>query len=250
MDDEDWEKISKFKWFLDRKYLEKKGHYKIQASVYEAGKQRTILLNRTIMNLQTGDRRVVDHISGDTLDNRKQNLRVCSIKENSWNARTPKNNKSGYKGVFLEKKNNRYRAFLSVSWGRKSLGYYDTLEEAARAYDKGALYCYGEYARTNFPREHYSDDDIKLAETYLKALEHNFKNRSSKYRGVHGHDRSWQVGISNGKDRLHLGTYKDEEEAAKVYDRKAIELKGDKAILNFPKENYIKECNNEQETAE
>jgi len=181
----------------------------------------------------------VDHISGNTLDNRKSNLRLCTNIENCWNSQVPRNSTTGYKGACKE--NNRYRSYFTYMGRRHNLGYYDTPEDAGRAYDKAALYYYREYARTNFPKEGYTEDDLEWAHQYVENLTLKRNNKSSKYRGVTKHTRSWQAYVSKDRNRLTLGSYKAEEDAAKAYDRKALELWGDDAKLNFPKENYIKE---------
>lgn len=64
------------------------------------------------------------------------------------------------------------------------------------------------------------------------------KNCSSKYKGVHWHKltRKWRSKISSLGEPIHLGLYKSEIGAAKAYDKKAIELFGEFAYLNFPKE--------------
>ena len=62
------------------------------------------------------------------------------------------------------------------------------------------------------------------------------KNRSSKYKGVcwHKDNKKWKAYITYEGKRIHLGYYDIEEEAARVYDKKAIELFGKFAYLNFP----------------
>src|SRR5436853_3476103 len=54
-------------------------------------------MHRVVLNLPSD--RFADHINGNTLDNRRQNLRECTKTENAFNSRLHKNNKSGYKGV-------------------------------------------------------------------------------------------------------------------------------------------------------
>lgn len=89
----------------------------------------------------------VDHINGNTLDNRLINLRVCTRQQNTFNAKS-RNPKSGYKGV--AKYNKKWGARLTINGKNLYLGVFDTPEEAARKYDSIAKSIYGEFARTNF----------------------------------------------------------------------------------------------------
>lgn len=76
----------------------------------------------------------IDHINGKKDDNRIVNLRAATKTENGWNRGKNKNNTTGYKGVYLMKKNGLHRA--SVSHGGKVLhaGFHSTAEEAHNAY--------------------------------------------------------------------------------------------------------------------
>ena len=69
----------------------------------------------------------------------------------------------------------------------------------------------------------------------------NGKKVTSKYKGVNFHKRmkKWQASIRYNKKLIHLGTFDDEIEAAKAYDKKAKELFKEFAILNFPNKNGV-----------
>ena len=66
------------------------------------------------------------------------------------------------------------------------------------------------------------------------------KGKSCEYQGVHKHRRTgqWRARIKKNQKLIHIGLFADPEEAARVYDRKALELFGPDAKTNFPKENY------------
>lgn len=91
-----------------------------------------------------------DHINRNGLDNRKENLRLCTIKQNSYNAKLSKRNSSGYKGV-SKTWNGKWRARIRVNDIEKHLGVFFTSKEAAQVYDNAAQKYYGEFANLNFP---------------------------------------------------------------------------------------------------
>ena len=107
------------------------------------GRRRYELLHRLIVGAPAGA--VVDHVNGNTLDNRRCNLRVCSQTENTLNRRMHRNNRLGVKGVY--KSRNRFCAQIRVGGKKLNLGSYRTVEEAKSAYDAAAVRFHGEYAR-------------------------------------------------------------------------------------------------------
>jgi hypothetical protein len=107
-------------------------------------------LHRIIADAPRG--KVVDHINGDPLDNRRANLRVCTQAQNLANGRSHRDSTSRYRGVSWKRSEGVWRAQISVGGQRsRFLGQYRDEEAAARAYDEAARAQYGEYARLNFP---------------------------------------------------------------------------------------------------
>jgi HNH endonuclease/AP2 domain len=90
---------------------------------------------------------VVDHINGDTLDNRHQNLRWATRAENLRNRKIGKNNTSGYKGVSWVKSANRWRAKITLNGKVHYLGEFKAASEAHAAYCKASAELHGEFSR-------------------------------------------------------------------------------------------------------
>jgi len=96
------------------------------------------------------DNEIVDHINGKTSDNRIENLRVCTHKENIRNCTLKaKNNKSGYRGVSFDKSRNKWQASIKVDYKSIGLGRFLNKEDAALAYNNFAKKYFGEFARLN-----------------------------------------------------------------------------------------------------
>ncbi len=96
---------------------------------------------------------VVDHINHNGLDNRKENLRICTVAENCRNSRPSKrkNKLSKYKGVSFDKKRKVYRVLIWHNKKQYFLGTFKNETEAAKAYDRKARELFGEFAYLNFP---------------------------------------------------------------------------------------------------
>lgn len=90
----------------------------------------------------------IDHVNGNPSDNRLANLRECTGSQNMMN-QGPK--KGRYRGVYFSKNANKWHAQIGASRKSKHIGYFDTEDDAARAYDLVAADLHGEFARLNFP---------------------------------------------------------------------------------------------------
>lgn len=97
----------------------------------------------------------VDHVNGNPLDNRRENLRLCSPAQNSRNRKGY--GKHPYKGILTVKDSKKFFAQISKDGKKYALGGYSSIEDAALAYDKAAKELFGEYARLNFPEENKND---------------------------------------------------------------------------------------------
>jgi len=108
--------------------------------------QRNVYMHRQIVEPPVGY--CVDHINGNCLDNRRANLRVCTLIQNNGNARWPVG-RSGYRGVTVQGKS--YMASISIHDKKKHLGTCTDPVTAAKLYDQAALAYFGEFATLNFP---------------------------------------------------------------------------------------------------
>jgi hypothetical protein len=130
IDNEDIEKIKDICWTVcfDKNY---NGFY-VSGREHKTGKCKR--LHRVITNCP--DRLVVDHINHDTLDNRKQNLKVCTNTENMQNI---KSNASGIIGVSYHKSQKKYQASISYNRKRIYLGIFENIEDAITARKEAEL---------------------------------------------------------------------------------------------------------------
>lgn len=91
----------------------------------------------------------VDHINGNGLDNRRNNLRIVDNQKNQFNSKKHKIKSSKYKGVSFSKSKNKWRAYICPNRKYIHLGYYTNESNAVKAYNKKALELFGEFACLN-----------------------------------------------------------------------------------------------------
>jgi hypothetical protein len=138
----DYDELSKYHWFKTN------SGYAFRNKVRENG---TILMHREILGLEGGNKLQCDHINGDKLDNRRENLRVVTTVQNHYNCNKHKDNTSGFRGVYYDKKWRKWAAQTKDCYKRVTIGGFATAIEAARAYDAYVFEHFGEFARLNFP---------------------------------------------------------------------------------------------------
>lgn len=139
----DYDRLSGLSWYL---LVTKQG--KRYAVAHDG--DRLVYMHREVLGIKT--RTTVDHRDGDTLDNRRENLRVATPGQQRANSRKRASSRSGrpytsrFKGVSLRK---------GGGWlarvGTTNVGHFQDEEDAARAYDRAAVEKFGEYAKLNYP---------------------------------------------------------------------------------------------------
>jgi hypothetical protein len=146
VDEDKWHDLSLIGWYLADRYVvgninDKKGRKSCRLHRY--------LYQQYMSDIDITDK-IIDHIEGKDqlskrLDNRMSNLRIATACENAYNIE--KTNKCNYRGV--QKVNNKYRANISYNNERYSTSVFDTVEEAAIAYNELAKKYYGDKAKLN-----------------------------------------------------------------------------------------------------
>ncbi len=137
--------FARFKWYAAGN---KNKYYATRGQRIGTDYIKLVRLHRLIMDAPKGV--LVDHRNGDSLDNRRANLRLATRAQNCGNMRKRKNTSSRFKGVCFHKKYRKWTAYISVAKKRISLGYFDSEIEAAKAYDEAAKKYRGEFACLNF----------------------------------------------------------------------------------------------------
>lgn len=88
----------------------------------------------------------VDHIDGDTWNNKIENLRASTPQQNNHNRRISSRNKTGVKGVSFCQQMKKYKAQITLAYKQKHLGYFDDLELAGLVADEARSLYHGSFA--------------------------------------------------------------------------------------------------------
>lgn len=133
VDDDDFDRLSKFNWCL---HQNPRARYATTKNLVD-GRYRTIYMHRFIMNAGAGE--VVDHIDHNGLNNQKSNLRICTQTQNLFNGHL-RLGPTGLRGVTKSENGKRYHARVRGVW----LGTFDSATEAAIARDAVVREQFGE----------------------------------------------------------------------------------------------------------
>lgn len=144
----DYKALRKFKWFAHSSRGMNRFYVVRNTSRKSEGASHTISMHRQILGLSRGDKRIADHRrSGETLDNRRSNLRITDDSGNSRNQAIGRANVSGYKGVSFHKLSGKFRATIMVNSRSIHLGLRSTAKSAHEdLYVPAALLYFGEFA--------------------------------------------------------------------------------------------------------
>lgn len=143
VDPEDHEELSRHSWIITESHRT----YYASHVWRENGRRKGILMHRLLLGATPG--MFVDHINGNGLDNRKANLRVCTLQQNNWHSRPLAERR--YKGARFRKCRGMWFSGITVNGQFIYLGQHPSEESAARAYDEAARKHFGEFAWLNFP---------------------------------------------------------------------------------------------------
>lgn len=136
----------------------------VERNVYAGRREGTplatakwILIHQVVLSRMLGRPLVKgdypDHINNDSLNCKRENIRLSTNAQNGANARLSKANTTGYKGVTYSKHAKRFKAQIMFQRKNYALGYYNTAEEAAKIYNYKAVELFGEFARLNIIKE-------------------------------------------------------------------------------------------------
>ena len=124
IDAEDIDKIKNYRWCLAKNL--NGGWY----AFTNCEKGKKMYLHRFIMDCP--EDKVIDHKNGNTLDNRKRNLKICTQRQNNQNKKMSNNNTSGYRNIYWNKINNTW----DIQIKHKRIGQFKELEDAVKARNK------------------------------------------------------------------------------------------------------------------
>lgn len=205
VDECDYAWLSQWKWHYGADGYSRRGQ-----SCREDGKKKTRMfsMHREIAEKLFGipDGMHVDHVDRNKLNNRRSNLRLATCAQNRANRGVEGNNTSGFKGVCYHPRCNRWTAAIKFNGKRMHLGFYDTPEQAALAYNEEAIKLFGEFAYLNavegtpVERRYYE----KHASPSKKYKGYWFCNRRQKWLAYPK---------STDGTRVYIGRYDTEDEA-------------------------------------
>lgn len=147
VDDDDYEVLAHHNWYAAKDHG---GNWYAQRA-RPGAPGCVIFMHREILQAPNGV--FVDHRDGNSLNNTRRNIRLCNKSQNGGNAKLPKHNTSGFKGVHVNNRPDKpWKAVICYQGKRIYMGMFSDPADAARVYDAKAKELFGEFARLNFPQ--------------------------------------------------------------------------------------------------
>ena len=143
VDPEYYEIVNSYRWYSW--YNRRRTHY-AATNIYQGEAKTILLMQHLILPVKPGFE--VDHADGNGLNNRRANLRYSTYSQNKANRPAPRNNTSGFKGVY-KARSGKWTARIMVDYQDRHLGTFADKEDAARAYNEAALEAWGDFAHLN-----------------------------------------------------------------------------------------------------
>lgn len=207
VDDDVFEQLSKYKWYISANGYAIFGAKKDNIKSYSK-------LHRVIMGVDDPLIKV-NHINGDTLNNQRSNLRVATCAQNVHNSKKRTNTKNNYKGVSYIKKLNLWQSRCRMNGNDFYLGLFKSEIAAAYAYNKKAI------SLSSYSKINYLDFPIDYLENLLISdLVHGFTKIQSKYKYVYFKPKSgrmksdkYYVYFNSNGHKYRKGYFFTEEEA-------------------------------------
>ena len=208
IDLEDVELVGQYKWFINDKY----NHVR--------NSNMTGFLQHCVMKSSE----MYDHINTNALDNRKENLRLCTGVENGRNVSKYSNNSSGAKGVSWDKRLKQYCAHVSLNGNKCHIGVFSNLIDAATAYNIAATEYYKEFANLNDIeklKERIANGDFAIYESILNEQNVKLAKQKANQSGIKGiswakNMRKWHVYFDVPGKRVKVGYFSEKEDAVKA----------------------------------
>lgn len=206
VDDEDYEELSGFDWYADDLGYANR----VLPFDPESGWYPRMPMHRQIAGICRSDKRQVDHIDRNPLNNQRSNLRICTVGQNALNRSILITNTSGFKGVSWHKKYKKWLAQIQIRNKKTVIGFYDSPEIAHVAYCVAAMELHGEF----------SNIEIKavaaIADGFVPYIK---RENSSGFKGVKfdKETRKWVARIMRDGVRKELGRFETPELAHEAY---------------------------------
>lgn len=200
-DIEDVDKVEKYQW--QAQWSPNTSSYYAVTTIKIDGKYTSLKMSRLIMSLAKGDKRQVDHINHNTLDNRKENLKIVTNKINSQNRR-------GVKGYSWNRRTEKWEAYIFVDSKNVYLGSFLLASDARQAY-LSARQQYGFVELTPASKPVYREQLLRT------STEINRNRRGIKGYSWNKSKKKWQACISINSKTIHLGSFVTESEALQAY---------------------------------